>query len=206
MPASVEAASMTPVEPLGISVYPALGHSPQSITRGLYSCRKGRPMTLTSPKPFHHIGIGVPDIEAAIAWYADVMGYRVFTGPVLLELENDGTGQLRDVLGPKFRKLKIAHLSTGGGAGLELFEPIDPPFERRQEDVEFWKSGTFHFCVMDPDIDGLVARIVATGGRQLSKIWEDRPSSNMRMVYCQDPFGTLIEIHTHPYEIVQGWR
>jgi len=163
-------------------------------------------MTLTSPRPLHHIGITVSDIEAAIKWYADVLGYRVFTGPVLLELETDTRGQVKDVLGPRFRKLKIAHLSTGTGAGIELFEPVDPTFERREEDVEFWKGGPFHFCVTDPDIEGLVARIVATGGRQLSKIWDDRPPSNMRMVYCQDPFGTGIEIHTHSYEIVQGWR
>ncbi len=163
-------------------------------------------MGATTPRPLHHVAIGVGDIEAAIDWYRDVLGYRVFTGPVELSLEADVRGQVRDVLGPRFRRLKIAHLSTGGGCGLELFQPIDPPFERRAEDVEFWKSGTFHFCVTDPDIEGLVARIVETGGRQLSKVWDDRPPHDLRMAYCQDPWGTLIEIHTHPYEIVQGWR
>lgn len=164
-------------------------------------------MTRTIPRPLHHIGICVPDIDAAVAWYADVMGYRVFTGPVLLDVEKDARGQLKNLFGPKFRKLKIAHLSTGGGCGLELFEPVDPPFEKPASDVEYWRGGPFHFCVTDPDIEGLAARITATGGRQLSEIWDDRPPSNiMKMVYCQDPFGTLIEIHTHSYEIVQGWR
>ena len=163
-------------------------------------------MAPTTPRPLHHIAIVVGDIEAAIRWYQDVLGYRVFTGPAELTVETDDRGQRRDVLGPRFRRLRIAHLSTAGGCGLELFEPIDPPFERRPEDVEFWRSGTFHFCVTDPDIEGLVARIVATGGRQLSKVWDDRPPHGLRMVYCQDPWGTLIEIHTHPYEIVQGWR
>ena len=163
-------------------------------------------MTFTCPRPLHHIGIGVSDIDAAIKWYEEVMGYRVFTGPIVLSLENDSRGQLRNVLGPGFRKLKIAHLSTGGGCGLELFQSIDPPHERRTENAEFWKSGTFHFCVTDPDIEGLVAKIKASGGKQLSEIWDDRPPHNYRMVYCQDPFGTLIEVHTHSYEIVQGWR
>jgi catechol 2,3-dioxygenase-like lactoylglutathione lyase family enzyme len=164
-------------------------------------------MALTCPRPLHHIGIGVSDIDAAIRWYEEVLGFRVFTGPVELTLETDATGQLADVLGPKFRKLKIAHLSTSGSVGLELFQSVDPPHERRHDDVEFFKSGTFHFCVVDPDIEGLAKKIVATGGRQLSRIWDDRPPLGMyRMVYCQDPFGTLIEIHTHSYEIVQGWR
>ena len=55
-------------------------------------------MTLTCPRPLHHIGIGVSDIDAAIKWYEEVLGYRVFTGPVLLSLENDNRGQLRNVL------------------------------------------------------------------------------------------------------------
>ena len=164
------------------------------------------PMTVSSPRPLHHIGIAVPDIAAAIDWYSDVLGYRVFAGPVLLDLAADSRGQLKDVLGPRFRKLKIAHLSTGSGIGIELFEPIDPPFEGPTENVEFWRGGPFHICVTDPDIETLIARVVAKGGRQLSQIWDDRPPHNMRMVYCQDPFGTLIEIHTHSYEIVQGWR
>lgn len=164
-------------------------------------------MPPTCPRPLHHIAIGVSDIDAAIKWYEEVLGYRVFTGPVELTLEGERAAQLSDVLGPRFRRLRIAHLSTGGGVGLELFESIDPPHERRTEDVEFWKSGTFHFCVTDPDIEGLVERIRASGGRQLSRIWDDRPPlGKFRMAYCQDPFGTLIEIHTHSYEIVQGWR
>jgi catechol 2,3-dioxygenase-like lactoylglutathione lyase family enzyme len=163
-------------------------------------------MDSTQPRPLHHVAIVVGDIQAAINWYRDVMGYRVFTGPIELSLEMDTRGQLRDVLGPKFRRLRIAHLSTSSGWGLELFEPIDPPFERPAEDVELWRGGPFHICVTDPDIEGLIERIVATGGRQLSKIWDDRPPHNFRMVYCQDPWGTLIEVHTHPYEIVQGWR
>ena len=163
-------------------------------------------MTVTCPRPLHHISLGVSNIDAAIQWYGDVLGYRVFSGPTLLRLEDDSRGQLRDVLGTRFKQLKIAHLSTGVGIGIELFESIDPPHERPPEEVEFWKSGTFHFCVTDPDIEGLVVRIVGSGGRQVSKIWDDRPPANYRMVYCRDPFGNLFEIHTHSYELVQGWR
>lgn len=49
--------------------------------------------------------------------------------------------------------------------------------------------------------------IKAHGGKQLSEIWNDRePHSEFKMVYCQDPWGTLVEIHTHDYIWVQGWR
>ena len=132
-------------------------------------------MAPTCPRPLNHIAIGVSDIEAAIRWYEEVLGFRAFAGPFELAREADETGRIGDVLGPRFGRVKIAHLATGSGVGLELFEAIDPPHERREESIEFWKSGTFHFCVTDPDIEGLVDKIVATGGRQLSRIWDDRP-------------------------------
>jgi len=164
-------------------------------------------MSAVYPRSLNHVGVGVSDIDAAIKWYQEVLGFRVFGGPTELSFESSARPQLEDVLGPEFRKIRIAHLATGSGVGIELFQSIDPPHERREEPVEFWKSGVFHFCVTDPNIEELVSKIVATGGKQLSKIWNDRPPSTQhRMVYCQDPFGTLIEIHTHSYEIVQSWR
>jgi catechol 2,3-dioxygenase-like lactoylglutathione lyase family enzyme len=161
----------------------------------------------TYPRSLNHIGVSVADIDAAIRWYQDVLGFRLFAGPTEVSIDSAAGEQAHDVLGTVFRKMRIAHLTTGSGVGVELFQSIDPRHERRETAVEFWKSGVFHFCVTDPDIEALAAKIVATGGRRLSKIWNDRPSSNEhRMVYCQDPFGTLIEIHTHSYEIVQSWR
>jgi catechol 2,3-dioxygenase-like lactoylglutathione lyase family enzyme len=164
-------------------------------------------MTKTAPRPLNHIGIGVSDIDAAIRWYAEVLGYRVFAGPTTISLEADTRGHAKDVLGPRFRSLKIAHLSTGGGVGVELFQSIDPPHRDRESDIEFDRSGPFHLCVTDPDIDGLIAKIVETGGKQLSKVWDDRPPGNVfKMAYCSDPFGTILEIHTHSYEVVQAWK
>jgi catechol 2,3-dioxygenase-like lactoylglutathione lyase family enzyme len=161
----------------------------------------------TYPRSLNHVGVGVADIDAAICWYQEVLGFRLFAGPREVSVESPGGEQAQDVLGKEFRQMRIAHLTTGSGVGVELFQSIDPPHQRRSTEVEFWKSGVFHFCVTDPDIETLTARIVASGGKQLSQIWNDRPAdARYKMVYCQDPFGTLIEIHTHSYEIVQGWR
>jgi catechol 2,3-dioxygenase-like lactoylglutathione lyase family enzyme len=162
-------------------------------------------MTIPVPRPINHIGIGVPDLDAAIAWYGNCLGYRLVAGPVEMDIEQDHRGRMPEILGPIARRLRVAHLSTGGGPGVELFQTIDPPFERPEIAVQFFRAGPFHFCVTDPDVAGLAARIVATGGKQRSRVWHARPpSEEFTMTYCEDPFGTIIEIHSHPYEIVQS--
>lgn len=161
-------------------------------------------MTIPAPRPINHVGVGVSDIDAAIAWYGEILGYRLIAGPLTLDAQKDRTGRLADILGPAARRLRVAHLSTGGGPGIELFEAQDPPHERQDETVPFHRSGPFHLCVTDPDVEGLANRIAASGGRQRSQIWYTRaPSREYAMTYCQDPFGVIIEIHSHPYEMVQ---
>ncbi|MGL6236150.1 MAG: VOC family protein [Segniliparus sp.] len=164
-------------------------------------------MTTTYPRPINHIGISVPDIDKAIEWYAEVLGYRLFAGPTILDINDRPPVQALDVLGGKFKRVKIAHLSTGYGTGIELFQSVDPSQEAESNEVEFYRNGIFHICVTDPNIEDLIEKIVDTGGSQISRIWDDRPPLNkFKMVYCRDPFGTIIEIHTHSYEIVQSWR
>ena len=159
------------------------------------------------PRPLHHICISVPDIHKGIEFYETVFGYRLFAGPRILSSETDSTGQFLDLFGSNFKELKIAHLSTGGGTGLELFQPVNPEYIQDTARVPYQRSGVSHICVTDPNIDELAEKIVANGGQRISKIWADRlPHEQFKMIYCKDPFGTVIEIHTHSYEYSQAWR
>jgi hypothetical protein len=36
----------------------------------------------------------------------------------------------------------LAHMVSVNGVGLELFQLLDPPHERREPSLEDWKSGT----------------------------------------------------------------
>ena len=92
---------------------------------------------MTRPVPIHHVGATVPDIDAAIDWYTRIMGFRLISGPFDLKPDPKGGDQASDVLGPKLKHLRIAHMATGNGVGFELFQPIDPPFEPREHMVEF---------------------------------------------------------------------
>lgn len=162
---------------------------------------------MTRPVAINHVGVVVPDIEAAIDWYRDVMGFGLVGGPFDLKPGDRSGRQAQNVLGKQLQHLRIAHMSTANGVGFELFEPVDPPFEQRENVVEFWRSGFFHICVTDPDVEGLVARIVESGGQQLSDFWAERPpSEEFRMCYCADPFGNVVEVYSHQYENMQAHK
>lgn len=153
------------------------------------------------PKTFSHIGLSVPNLEAAVKFYEQVMGWYTIMAPTTVQEEADtAIGRMCiDVFGEGWGSFKIAHLSTGDRIGIELFE-----FRNSQtpEEFEYWKTGTFHFCVQDPDIESLVAEIVKHGGKQRMPIREYYPGDKpYKMVYVEDPFGLVFEIYTHSYEL-----
>jgi catechol 2,3-dioxygenase-like lactoylglutathione lyase family enzyme len=164
-------------------------------------------MSLPYPRSFNHVGIGVSDLESAIAWYRNVFGFTVLREPFEVRADDGSYGgrQAVDVLGPRFRHMRMAHLASGNGTGIELFQLLDPPHERRPISLEFWKNGFFHICITDPDVPAAVARLVAHGGKQLSEIWQVEPNfAEYQICYCEDIFGNILEIYSHSYERIYG--
>jgi lactoylglutathione lyase family protein len=155
----------------------------------------------TYPRTFSHIGISVPDVEKAAKFYSDVMGwYHIMEPTVITEESNTPIGQMCiDVFGAGWGSFKIAHMSTGDKIGVEMFE-----FKNNEtpKEFEYWKTSTFHFCVQDPDIEGLVEKIVAHGGKQRMPIREYYPGEKpYKMCYVEDPFGLIFEVYSHSYEL-----
>lgn len=149
----------------------------------------------------NHVGVSVPDIDAAIDWYSRLFGFVLIGAPA--EVRPDGThfGDLSsDICGDRYGGMRIAHMVTGDGTGFELFEFLEPKPERRADTMEYWKNGFFHIAITDPDVEGKVAQIEAEGGLRRSKIWELIPGQKIRVCYCEDPFGNVIEIMSHRYE------
>ncbi len=145
-----------------------------------------------------HVGIGVPELEPALRWYGEVLGFEALGSVTTVRAQEDHAGIVAaDVLGPELASFKQGQLIGANGVGLELFEFEDPPAERR---------GIFHLCVVAPDVAGTAERIAAGGGRRTSRIWpifEDEPYLTC---YCEDPFGNVVELYSHPHERVYSNR
>ena len=153
------------------------------------------------PRSFSHIGLSVPDLDAAVAFYRKVLGlYLIMTPTEVVEDDSDIGQMCTDVFGPGWKRLRIAHMATADRIGSELFEMQDN--RSPKDNLDFRRHGTFHFAVQDPDIEGLVARIVAAGGRQRMPIREYFPGEKpYRMCYVEDPFGIVFEVYSHGYEL-----
>jgi len=153
------------------------------------------------PKTINHIAVSVPDLDGAIKWYKEVFGFNIIKGPMEIAADESPIGRLiKDVHGAQFEKLRIALLSSGNQVGFEIFEYINPKSERRFNNFEYWKTGFFHISITDPNIEQLCKKISKSGGKQRSKIWDLVPNKGYRLVFCEDPFGNVIEIYTHSYE------
>jgi catechol-2,3-dioxygenase len=157
---------------------------------------------MSYPVPVTHVGLTVTDIEAATKWYIEILGCQHNIGP--LHIKNDGShigDVFKDIFGDRFEEGLVCHLATANGVGIELFQFVAPPSEPEKDNFQYWKTGVFHFCVVDPKINELAKRIADSGGQQSSKVWTLFEGEPYKAVYCQDPWGNLIEIYSHSTEL-----
>ena len=156
----------------------------------------------TYPRAFSHIGITVPDIHAAVTFYTEVMGwYQIMPPSIVTEEMDTAIGQMCiDVFGKGWGTFEIAHLSTSDGIGIEMFS--FPKGVKEAPAFNPFNTGLFHFCIQDPEIEELVDKIVAHGGKQRMPIHSYYPNEKpYRMCYVEDPFGIVFEVYSHSYEL-----
>jgi catechol 2,3-dioxygenase-like lactoylglutathione lyase family enzyme len=147
---------------------------------------------VTASAPIAHIGLAVPDLDRAVRWYTTVLGFEPIGATVEVREGQGHAGAVaRDVFGPGFQSFCQAHLAGANGVAIELFEFAQAPA----------RTGLFHFCVVAPEIDRVAARIASSGGRLLtSRVWEIFAGEPYRTCYCEDPFGTVVELYSHSHE------
>lgn len=92
-----------------------------------------------------------------------------------------------DVFSEEWETFEIAHLSILDGIGVELFS--FPNGVKEVTPFNPFQTGLFHFCIQDPNIETIVEKIVAHGGKQRMSI---------RSYYTNDNVLTL-KTHSESY-------
>lgn len=159
--------------------------------------------TSTPPRALNHVGMTVPDIWGAIDWYGAVLGFAHVMEPSVLQAGSAATHETPSIFGARFRKAHQAHLTTNG-IGLELFQFVDPRVAEPAEKIEYWRRGYWHLAFTAPDIDECCERIVASGGKRHIPTFEFIPRRRYRLIYCEDPWGNILELFSHHYQEAMG--
>ena len=121
------------------------------------------------PPAINHVGLTVPDLDKAVDWYKCVLGFRVLTRHYEISVSDSyGSRILEDFFGPELKRLRMVHMSMSNGVGLEIFEFVEPRTQLPKNDFEYTRGGFYHICVTDPNVEGLVKRIVGSGGNEIS--------------------------------------
>eukprot|EP00914_Ancora_sagittata_P022845 GHVO01045303.1.p1 GENE.GHVO01045303.1~~GHVO01045303.1.p1 ORF type:complete len:162 (-),score=30.37 GHVO01045303.1:132-617(-) len=149
----------------------------------------------------NHVGIMVSDMDKAIEFYTKALGLEVVMGKSKVTEEKEtAIGRMcLAVFGEGFKGFNIAHLVTDDGIGFELFEMKD---KEDRHKVDFKKIGIFHFCLQTDDFHGVIKKVEQYGGKVRMDIMRYHPEDDTRpqkMVYLEDPFGTLFELYSHSY-------
>jgi catechol 2,3-dioxygenase-like lactoylglutathione lyase family enzyme len=135
---------------------------------------------------FHHAGIVVPDLDAGIAFYQNLLGLK--------ELFRQGwetdTPGVEDVIDLKHSAANYVMLG-GEGFNVELFEysapePAGDPSTRRPCD-----PGIRHIGFAFDDIEAACERLIEGGGTMHHG--PVRLGTTLA-IYCRDPFGNIVEL------------
>ena len=150
----------------------------------------------------NHVGITVGDIAAAIDFYVGALDLELVDGPLHCDTGTSGAQRRADVFGARWAGMELAHLVATNGAGVELFQFIEPAVVAPAHEFEYWRMGPHHVAFTVPDVRSAVDRIVAAGGRQRTDVHDVH--NGALICYCQDPWGNVVEVVSTSYRTLSA--
>jgi len=145
-----------------------------------------------------HVGITVPDLASAVAWFEDALGC---SSPLAFGPFSDPVGTfMQDLLDVHPRAVidRIEHVRCGDGPSVELFQYQAPDQDRtfrRNSDI-----GGKHVAFYVRHIDTAAARLESLGAERLLGPLPvtDGPAAGQSINYFRTPFGTYVELISYP--------
>ena len=135
----------------------------------------------------HHAAIAVPDMQSALDFYVDVLGFEVVDEV-----------SLPSGIAPLARAFDLAdsgcvvRMIAKGNSFLELFEYADSLAGESDRPVN--RIGLTHIALATDDPEADYARLEAAGVAFNAPLFGAAPT---RFAYGRDPFGNVIELLEH---------
>lgn len=155
-------------------------------------------MALPGLRGTDHIGFTVPDLNAAIAFFVDVLGCEPFyeLGPF-----QDDSGDWMEThldVHPRTVMRRLKFLRCKNGSNFELFEYEAP--DQRREQPKNSDVGGHHLAFYVDDIDAAVSYLRSKGVRVLGQptVRASGPNAGQTWVYFLSPWGMQLELVSFP--------
>jgi len=139
---------------------------------------------IVSLTKWHHVGVSVSDLSAALTFYREGFGFE----PVFEAL--DMSDLIQSITGiPGLRADLVQCSSPVSETVLELIQFRNIPSDYRgAAPVE---PGRSHVALLVSNLDEAIAEILAAGGELIGQVTE---FSEGRAVYLSDPAGFVVEL------------
>ena len=138
-----------------------------------------------------HIAICVGDVDRSLAFYRDMLGFRVISDRV----QNTTTGGLPHVYKSRHNQRRIVNLSYGEGDAAPRIvmteHPGDPP---EGEAIKLDQIGISHMSFTVPNVAELTQELLSKGAQTSGPpdAFKDA-SGHVRTVFFLDPDGILVQ-------------
>jgi catechol 2,3-dioxygenase-like lactoylglutathione lyase family enzyme len=143
-----------------------------------------------------HVGFNVPDLDRAVKFFTDVLGFhKVYEeGKLPLNAEAKKAFNIRQ----SAEVMRIAMLETGNGSNIELFEYNSP--ERNMKRPMNDDIGWYHIAVYTDNMDKSVAYLKSKDIHMIGAPFEHKtgPNGGLTGVYFETPWGLQVELVTYP--------
>lgn len=143
-----------------------------------------------------HVGFNVPNLENAVQFFTDVLGFhKVYEeGKLPLNAEAKKAFNIRQ----SAEITHIAMLTTGNGSNIELFEYDSP--QRNMKRPMNDDIGWYHIAVYTNNMEQSVAYLKSKGVHIIGAPIKHKtgPNAGLTGVYFETPWGLQIELVSYP--------
>jgi len=142
---------------------------------------------MTVAKAIRHAGVVVEDLERALAFYCDVLGFSVQR-----RMEEQGPF-IDHLLGlTQARVITVKLALPAGGAMIELLKYEAPSADPRRP-LTVKTPGPTHVALTVENLEALVPKLLAAGASLVNPPRRS-PDGKVMAVYCADPEGNYLEL------------
>ena len=135
-----------------------------------------------------HVGITVTDMEESLKFYKDLFGFSV-----IKEMSEHGK-HIDNFSGLDGISVRTVKMAAQDGSMIELLQYESHPKTNDRnifEDITY--IGCSHFALTVSDLPSLYSELLKSGITVLCSP-QNSPDGKVRLTFCRDPDGTLIEL------------